>query len=863
MALVNSSFTVNVTPGAMPPIVHVSEYDIGRTYTVTINGENGSAFNIPSGTTATVEGTLNGVIGFTTDATISGSTVSFKLTESMTAKSGKAWCKIKLTLNDEPIQTCAFVLAVDRAGVEADTVIGADGFDTIIQDAVDNYLEDHPIVIDPTLTISGAAADAKVTGEKIEELKRATIQTVPITSADVYNGFVRSTTGEFVDHTGYRRTGFIPLTCAAGQSVFVKCSLVSYAGVAFYDEGKNYIIGYSWDGTRPAGGVYGLNENLELTIPDNAFYIATTLQAASYSAPTDFVIKFASSYGNAEKKMQNEIDYNYAAAKNGLMRKPVNLLVGKPWAFAGVDDYGATFPSTNRMVPAEHVDIKNASMLTATVDSGYQMFWLLYNNSKNVVIKASAYQSGVFNIPVPADAAYALFILKADDNRAASLTWVEHITVEAFYNSSEACNVLNGAAWVTGTIGEDGNDINVSNRIRTSTFLPVKGISSFDAIIEPFYEFGFTFYNFAKEKTQSFAYFSGYKNIKVPDSAYYVRFTMKYSYSDTIIPSDGERLAVTGNSSLADVVNTLETNSNGRGNFEYTGEKIVLSDRTPQINKFQLACFADYKSADVPNLASYSLCYAQSMAIFKDFIFLFAAVVGKCVVANFKTREIMTTFDLPFASNSHYNNAVFSDIYYSANDEFPLLFVSQCNNIYGPTDEDKCFIFRIQRNNNAFTCVHITDITTDFVTTSGSWCLDRNGKKITFVGYLNGNYTVSANNPTVFLSWDLPTADKLRGTETIVLAADDIVSKFEMEHVVFQGADYSHGACFFVGSPNGALYKVYGVDPSKGKITAIVPLDDEREGEGICIYNGKMYVSQIDSNDTDANNPLAIYELSF
>lgn len=143
MALVNSAFTVNVTPGAMPPTVHVSEYDIGRTYTVTINGQNGSAFNIPSGTTATVEGTLNGVIGFTTNATISGSTVSFTLTESMTAKSGKAWCKIKLTLNNEPIQTCAFILAVDRAGVEADTVIGAPGFEEQIQDAVDDYIDDH------------------------------------------------------------------------------------------------------------------------------------------------------------------------------------------------------------------------------------------------------------------------------------------------------------------------------------------------------------------------------------------------------------------------------------------------------------------------------------------------------------------------------------------------------------------------------------------------------------------------------------------------------------------------------------------------------------------------------------------------
>ena len=143
----------------MPPTIHVSEYDVGRAYKVTFIGENGNAFEIPTGTTATVEGTLNGTIGFTTSATISNNQISFALTESMTAYSGKAWCKIKLTLNDEPIQTCAFILAVDRAGVEAETVIGAPGFEeqiaaaagawmqrnavSIIQHGVNEYADEH------------------------------------------------------------------------------------------------------------------------------------------------------------------------------------------------------------------------------------------------------------------------------------------------------------------------------------------------------------------------------------------------------------------------------------------------------------------------------------------------------------------------------------------------------------------------------------------------------------------------------------------------------------------------------------------------------------------------------------------------
>lgn len=172
MALVETAFTVNVTPSEMPPVIHVSEYDIGRSYTVSIIGEDGNAFTIPTGTTATVEGTLNKKVGFSESATVSDNTVTFTLTESMTAQAGKAWCKIKLTLNDEPVQTCAFILAIDRAGVEADTVIGAPGFEEQIQNAVDAWIEDNPpdYGIDPTLSIAGEAADAKATGDAIAKV---------------------------------------------------------------------------------------------------------------------------------------------------------------------------------------------------------------------------------------------------------------------------------------------------------------------------------------------------------------------------------------------------------------------------------------------------------------------------------------------------------------------------------------------------------------------------------------------------------------------------------------------------------------------------------------------------------------------
>lgn len=146
MALVNRSLMLDITPGAIPQVVNVSEYDENRQFTVNLIDEGG-VFAIPSGTTAKVEGTI-GSNAFSESATISGNTITFTLTESMTAKSGDVWCKIKLVKESKPIQTCAFILRCDRAGVEADAVIGAPGFEEQIANAAEAWLEANLIDAD-------------------------------------------------------------------------------------------------------------------------------------------------------------------------------------------------------------------------------------------------------------------------------------------------------------------------------------------------------------------------------------------------------------------------------------------------------------------------------------------------------------------------------------------------------------------------------------------------------------------------------------------------------------------------------------------------------------------------------------------
>lgn len=142
MSLVTHSFDLDITPGAIPRIVNVSEYDENREYTVTLR-KDGVTWAAPSGTTATIEGTLAGH-PFSVEATVSGNTVTFSLDESMTAYAGDAWTKIKLTKDGKPVQTCAFILRNDRAGAEADAILHAPGFQEQINEGVAAYFDNDP-----------------------------------------------------------------------------------------------------------------------------------------------------------------------------------------------------------------------------------------------------------------------------------------------------------------------------------------------------------------------------------------------------------------------------------------------------------------------------------------------------------------------------------------------------------------------------------------------------------------------------------------------------------------------------------------------------------------------------------------------
>lgn len=117
--IVLQQIDLDIIPGKTPPIVHVSEYDTGRSIIVNLF-RDGYPFGTNSieSYTVKVEGSI-GKYGFSEDATWADDAegvVVIHLTEAMTAIHGRVWTKIKLIKSESmQISTCGFWLDCDRA----------------------------------------------------------------------------------------------------------------------------------------------------------------------------------------------------------------------------------------------------------------------------------------------------------------------------------------------------------------------------------------------------------------------------------------------------------------------------------------------------------------------------------------------------------------------------------------------------------------------------------------------------------------------------------------------------------------------------------------------------------------------------
>ena len=120
------SVKLNLIPGAVLPVVNVSQYDVKRTFALAVY--DGAASYDLTGKTVTIRGTKPDNHGFdygTSDGvvSVSGNTVTISTTQQMTAVGGQVMAELRIESGTTIIGTLNFIIDVEPSALSDDTII--------------------------------------------------------------------------------------------------------------------------------------------------------------------------------------------------------------------------------------------------------------------------------------------------------------------------------------------------------------------------------------------------------------------------------------------------------------------------------------------------------------------------------------------------------------------------------------------------------------------------------------------------------------------------------------------------------------------------------------------------------------------
>lgn len=191
--IISQSGKVDLIPEynrALRPIFCVSEGDADSRM-INLSVQNaGENFTIPGSAAVYVAGRKKDNTIFTYQCMFSGYIVTFPVSAQMSAEDGIVLCELQIVVNSEPLGSANFVYWVEPSPIENGIASESDlnifeqaiallsNFDHfyanvegMVTEAVGNIqIHEGQTVIDASLSVSGAAADAKATGDKIKEL---------------------------------------------------------------------------------------------------------------------------------------------------------------------------------------------------------------------------------------------------------------------------------------------------------------------------------------------------------------------------------------------------------------------------------------------------------------------------------------------------------------------------------------------------------------------------------------------------------------------------------------------------------------------------------------------------------------------
>lgn len=129
-------------PISTMPVVHVSQYDVGRQFRFKLY-DGLSAFSMPTGTTARIDGIKpdNHGFSYTDKVSVSGNIATITTTEQMTVLAGTVKCEIRFIKNHFNVGTLNFLMIVEKSPLDSDTDVSETEIPAIVEVATANMLD--------------------------------------------------------------------------------------------------------------------------------------------------------------------------------------------------------------------------------------------------------------------------------------------------------------------------------------------------------------------------------------------------------------------------------------------------------------------------------------------------------------------------------------------------------------------------------------------------------------------------------------------------------------------------------------------------------------------------------------------------
>ena len=154
---------LDVTPGGVPLVINVSQYDDDFSLEFELYSSDGT-FTIENSTTVAVRGTKRDGNGYSVDATLSNSIVTIAGDKQMTAVAGDNIYEITLTKSNKELNTSNFILHVERAALDKNTLASASKIKELV-----NALDHTDEILAAAQTVDAAISNLETTVQSLRD----------------------------------------------------------------------------------------------------------------------------------------------------------------------------------------------------------------------------------------------------------------------------------------------------------------------------------------------------------------------------------------------------------------------------------------------------------------------------------------------------------------------------------------------------------------------------------------------------------------------------------------------------------------------------------------------------------------------